>query len=346
MAGYSVDLRRSIARIHSIQGDDTAMKAWQAKAADVSKKVKAALWRPELSAMYDRYADDTWVSSLQHNNLRMMWLGAFDQEMADAFIADNLMNTSRFWTKMPMPSIAVSDPHFEDRKGNNWSGPSEGLTLQRAIRALEAYGHHAESVLAGLALTQALLNGCKTPKGCAFPQQIDPLTAIPEPGDGYGPMIMSLLEYTARRVGIVPLPQGEGGALLFSAAYNTTGVSTRYDQMLGDSVYSLRSKRMGGRVTASGELAGASFFNVTATAPHCDSTPCDHVVGVRVIVSAATKVTAVVGISDTPVTVSLSLAAGQVSFTVKPNEEWSIVAGGGKLKATLAKSTPFSPPHG
>ena len=60
--------------------------------------------------------------------------------------------------------------------------------------------------------------------GCAFPQQIDPLTAIPEPGDGYGPMIMSLLEYTARRVGIVPLPQGEDGTLLFSAAYTEAGV--------------------------------------------------------------------------------------------------------------------------
>jgi len=93
-------------------------------------------------------------------------------------------------------------------------------------------GHHAESILAGLALTSALLSGCGGSSGgpshsgdgvnsgsssgssidsvCHYPQQINPFTAIPEPGDGYGPMIMSLLEYTARRVGIVPLPRGTG----------------------------------------------------------------------------------------------------------------------------------------
>ena len=163
--------------------------------------------------MHDRYADDdSWVPTLTHNNLRMMWLGLFDQTMADAFVRDNLMNTSRFWTKMPLPSIAVSDPHFNNEGSNNWSGDPEGLTLQRTIRALEAYGHHAESLMVGAALTRALLSlpGCSNTTAttsatrtttCAFPQQINPFTALPQSGDGYGPMIMSLLEYTARRVG-------------------------------------------------------------------------------------------------------------------------------------------------
>ena len=64
-----------------------------------------------------------------------------------------------------------------------------GLTLQRAIRALESYGHHAESVLLGLALTDALLRapGCAAnASACGFPQQIDPFSGVPEPGDGYG----------------------------------------------------------------------------------------------------------------------------------------------------------------
>jgi len=162
--------------------------------------------------MFDRYADNSWVTSLQHNNLRAMWLGLFDQGMADAFVRVNLMNRSRFFTKMPLPSISVSDDHFEDDSGNNWSGAPEGLTLQRAIRALESYGHHAESVLIGLALTEAcksdrliaslsgpscdLANpdsiavlrspGCAANGSrCAFPQQVSPSTGVPEPGDGY-----------------------------------------------------------------------------------------------------------------------------------------------------------------
>ena len=117
-----------------------------------------------------------------------MWHGAFDQSMADAFVEHHLMNKSEFWTKMPLPSIAINDHRFVARSsGNDWSGPPEGLTLQRAIRALENYGHVAESVLVGERLIAALLSspGCNATSsvGCRFPQQIDPLTALPYSGD-------------------------------------------------------------------------------------------------------------------------------------------------------------------
>jgi hypothetical protein len=123
-----------------------------------------------------------------------MWHGAYDQDMADQFVSTHLMNRSEFFTKAPLTSIAASDQRFKDAKGNNWSGPLEGLTVQRAIRALESYGHHAESILIGLALTAALLprEGQRGKVvGGSYPQQIDPFTAIPEQGDGYGPMIIS-----------------------------------------------------------------------------------------------------------------------------------------------------------
>ena len=64
---------------------------------------------------------------------------------------------SEFWTPTPLPSIAASDPRFENKEGNNWSGPPEGLTYQRAIRALESYGHHAELVLLGERQRQPVL---------------------------------------------------------------------------------------------------------------------------------------------------------------------------------------------
>jgi hypothetical protein len=57
--------------------------------------------------------------------------GIFDQTMADAFVSTHLMNKSEFWTPTPLPSIAASDPRFQNKDGNNWSGPPEGLTFQR-----------------------------------------------------------------------------------------------------------------------------------------------------------------------------------------------------------------------
>jgi hypothetical protein len=82
------------------------------------------------------------------------------------------MKKSEFWTQTPLPSISVSDSHFRNVDGNNWSGPPEGLTFQRAIRALENYGHHAELVLVGALQKRALLTTGK------FPQQINPFTSV------------------------------------------------------------------------------------------------------------------------------------------------------------------------
>ena len=208
-----------------------------------------------------------------------MWHGAYDQEMADQFVSAHLMNRSEFFTKAPLTSIAVSDQRFQNKKGNNWSGPPEGLTAQRAIRALENYGHHAESVLIGLALTAALLprtvGGGTSVVGGSYPQQIDPFTAIPEQGDGYGPMIMSFLEYTALRVGIVPRP--DRNALLWSGlqpARATTAYS--YSQRLGDLNFTLAIELSG---AFSGTRNGQPLFHASG--------------GVRVLTDLAGVVTEV-----------------------------------------------------
>ena len=351
MAGYSHDLRRALARICAFLSNATCESSWKTKAANVAAAVKAGLWRESKAAMYDRYSDDSWVPTLQHNNLRMMWLGAFSPAMADAFVAKHLMNTSEFWTKCPLPSIAASDPHFANSRGNNWSGPSEGLTFQRAIRALEAYGHHAESIMAGLALTTALLStpGCRTDVSkCQFPQQIDPFTAIPEPGEGYGPMIMSLLEYTARRVGIVAEPNATStdGKILFSAAYVASdgATETSYTQTLGRRHFALDSGLNVGAakqtVTTTATLGGKLLFNTICTT----SSGGDSIVGTRVATTLEGVVTAVVGIANVTQTCKLTAGTASAMLTVQPNEEWSIVSAAGKLTASLAKTTPFTRP--
>ena len=47
------------------------------------------------------------------------------------------MNRSEFWTPMPLVSIAISDRRFQNKDGNNWSGPPEGLTVQVCISIID-----------------------------------------------------------------------------------------------------------------------------------------------------------------------------------------------------------------
>jgi hypothetical protein len=324
MMGYAHDAARALARIASLQGDGAALAAWTARMADTSAALKEWLWREDLGAAFDRERDgaQAYVSTLVHNNVRAMWAGVFDQGMADAFVARHLMNRSEFFTATPLPSIAVSDPHFHDNAGNDWSGPPQGLTFQRAIRALESYGHHAELLLAGAQQRAAL---AKTMK---FPQQIDPFTSQPDSGDCYGPMLLSMLEYTALTTGIAVRPD----ALLWSAVDVSGGEQPQpafsYSQQLGDATFTLAAFANGSFV---GSRGGVQLFAASGS--------------VRVVTDAAGAVTGVVGAGAAPQAVELALpGAGQpVRLAVAPNEEWA-VSDDGKAPV-LTRKVPFVAPY-
>ena len=119
------------------------------------------------------------MNVLVHNNLRAMWHSAFSQDMADTFVARHLRNATEFWTSFPLPSIAADDPKYKPGiPRNSWAGPAEGLTYQRAVRALENYGYHSEITVLGGKLLDAI-NASKPdrasdPIGARFPQQWNP----------------------------------------------------------------------------------------------------------------------------------------------------------------------------
>ena len=170
---------------------------WRNKADDVRAKIKSYLWNEKKHACYDRDKNNEIMDILIHNNLRCMYFGSFDQQMADDFIKYHLMNPDEFWTPTPLPSIAANDPFFRNNSGNDWSGQPEGLTFQRSIRAMENYGHYAELSMIGQKFIEAMADSLK------FTQQIDPFTSKITPNlDGYGPSILASLEFISRMYGI------------------------------------------------------------------------------------------------------------------------------------------------
>jgi len=116
-----------------------------------------------------------------------------------------LLNPQEFWTPMPLPSIAANDPLYVSDEKNNWSGQPQGLTYQRAIRALENYGWHQLVPVLGMKLRDAIASG-ELPDGTfAFTQQYDTITGKPKFGGrtaDYGPAILAMLEYICRMWGV------------------------------------------------------------------------------------------------------------------------------------------------
>ena len=211
---FSYSARNTIAMIRTIQNDPEGSREWREKANCTARVMREHLWDERSGACFDRDSRGHVIPVLCHNNLRCMYWGSFTQEMANRFVNEHLTNPEEFMTRLPLPSVSVSDPMFRNAPENNWSGQCEGLTFQRALPALERYGYEKLAVRIGRIFLDTVIRG-----GYLFTQQYDPFTGEPsrvgmishapltensgEPcQDGYGPTALAVLEYIAALWGI------------------------------------------------------------------------------------------------------------------------------------------------
>jgi len=311
---YSYSGRATLAKISRELGNGREA-FWRAQADEVRRRVIEKLWDPARHACFDRDRTGRRLDELIHNNLRCMWYGLFTPELADAFIKHHLLNPAEFWTPVPLPSIAVNDPLYRNTEGNSWSGQPQGLTYQRAIGALENYGHYAEVTLLGKKLLPVVIRN-----GCKFTQQFDPQTGKPSgpKDDGYGPTILAVLEYLSRMHGIhLDVERGE----VWWSALDATQFSS--SQRWGQRTWSLSVDK--GHMTA--QLNGRELLRCT--------------VGARVVTDLEGRVRSIVGCAPTPQAIVLDAAGTQSKLAVKPNEVWRPDA----ARPILVRAGAFDYPH-
>ncbi|TAH09011.1 MAG: hypothetical protein EAZ13_01500 [Sphingobacteriia bacterium] len=308
--GYSYSCRDALAKISNIQKNGKE-KYWRNGADKVKQKMKDYLWLPTKNAYFYRNKFNEIIPSLTHNNLRAMYFGTMTQNMADGFIKDHLLNPAEFWTTMPLPSIAANDPYFRNISFNNWSGQPEGLTYQRAIGALENYGHLAEITLIG----KKLLN--KISESKIFTQQFDPFTGAQNGKDGYGPTILSVLEYYARMYGVYP----KNDTIHFNGLSADQPYS--YTQQLDKNCYKLVQEN--GLIT--GYLNGALLFKSTA--------------GIKLMTDMRGNILGIAGIDTIAKPIKLEINKKIYKGMIQPNGFYKIKDG----KIQLIKQVPFNYPY-
>ena len=290
---YSYTGRDVLARI-SKELNNGKEDYWRKKADDVRAKIKSYLWNENKHACYDRDKNNEVMGILIHNNLRCMYFGSFDQQMADEFVSHHLVNPKEFWTAMPLPSIAANDSFFRNISGNDWSGQPEGLTFQRSIRALENYGHYAELTMIGRKFLKSVGDSLK------FTQQFDTFTAtITKNLDGYGPTILASLEFISRMYGI-HLTQDR----VYWSCLNTPN-DYKYIQTWGDRVFKL--KTIGNQVVCS--INNKEVFSFSN--------------GIRLISDLSGKIIEVIGIETEKQKSNITYNGKTTSLNVLPNAVYS-----------------------
>jgi hypothetical protein len=294
---YSYAGRATLAKIARELGNGKEAH-WRAQAEEVRRRLINKLWVAERHACFDLDRKGRRLEELVHNNLRCMWYGIFTQEMADAFIKHHLLRTDEFWTPVPLVSIAASEPLFRSDSRNDWSGQPQGLTYQRAIGALENYGHYTEVTLLGRKLLPVLIRN-----GCTFTQQLDPFTGDPGGRDGYGPMILAALEYINRMHGIHLDVERDR---VWWSGLAAGGHDFTCSQRRGDTTWVLQCKDGQLRATVNGE---ESF---TASA------------GARIVTGLDGKLIEIVGIDPKQKQVTVRSKSNQWNLAVGPNQGYRL----------------------
>ena len=330
---YSCQTREVLGTISDLLGE-TDGDSWRQKAQDVRDVVRRMLWSAEKHACYDLDSDGNRMDVLVHNNLRCMYYGSFSQQMADDFIREHLLNPDEFWTKVPLPSIAVNDPCFRNINFNNWGGQSQGLTYQRAILALQQYGHHAEIRLLGRIWLHLLSDTGR------LVQQFDPFTGTPcvtrsegmapageetrryedvtlLDADTYGPTVLSALEYLSLMSGVnIACDQIRWSSL-------SDWPVCDYTQQLGNTEYRLTAKHGAMSAFCNNRL----LFSCTP--------------GVEILTDMAGTPLQLVGIDEKPVPVVFTQGKYTGRITIAPNEVWTFVSN----SLIKSGSVPFDYPY-
>jgi len=234
---FSYTARETLADIALIMGNTERAERWKKLAESIQKKITEYLWNDEKGICLDRDKNHKVMDTITHNSLRAMYWHSLTDYQAGRFMAKHLLNPDEFWTKMPLPSVAVNDPLFRNIRNNNWSGQVEALTYQRAIRAFENYGYEKYIPYLGRKLMGAI------GKNCIFVQQYDPFTGEPSivnhegMTDGYGPAMLSVLEYISRMYGVHIERDRVYWGTEATGLDGETQTECEYEQVWGDTVF-------------------------------------------------------------------------------------------------------------
>ncbi|MEX0763251.1 MAG: hypothetical protein WD208_03025 [Dehalococcoidia bacterium] len=138
---------RSLARLHLAAGDETASLAADARAARVEASLNEHCWDQERGQYVYLWGKDRRpITLLTAPSLFPVILQDTPRERVATVVERHLVNKNEFWTHLPVPSVAASEPTF-DPEGESliWRGPVCMNLNWFLARGLRHHGFNAEA---------------------------------------------------------------------------------------------------------------------------------------------------------------------------------------------------------
>jgi len=191
--------RVALAGMAKALGKSAEADRWAERAAQIRRLILSRLYVKEDAAFYDLDAENRFVRIRCDILSRVCGEHIPDQALFDDLWTRQIHNPKAFWTRVPLPSVALDDPMFvRPIPRNSWGGASQALTALRAGRWLDRYTRSAEFG----AMMDRWCEAIQADMG--FRQQLDPLSGeFTKQGEpDYSPAALVMLDYTWRLAGV------------------------------------------------------------------------------------------------------------------------------------------------
>lgn len=128
---------RTLQRMAQRLGFREEAKTWADRAESVAAEARKQFWNEEEGFFFDRAAPGgDWVKVWSSAGFLPLWAGIATKDQA-ARLAKHLRDPRKFWTPMPVPSVARDDPAFQP---DTWRGPVHVQTNYLIVSGLRLYG--------------------------------------------------------------------------------------------------------------------------------------------------------------------------------------------------------------
>ena len=129
--------QESLAKIASAIGQEKDAGMWRERAKAMARRLVDHSWDPEHGFFWARTMQAR-VNVRTPFNLFPLITGQMPAEIADRLVA-HLTDERQFWTRYPIPSVAIDDPKYSP--GKMWRGPTWVNVNYLLIEGLQRSGH-------------------------------------------------------------------------------------------------------------------------------------------------------------------------------------------------------------
>lgn len=245
--------RQYLARMARELGAEAEGAEWELKAKQSEQSLLRHCFDETDEFFYDVDRNGEFVRVQSDVLLRVLACETGDRALFDKVLRRYLLNTSKFFAKYPLTSVAMDDPRFDPSSAyNSWAGPTNFLTLIRTPHAFEHHGRYVELTW----VMQPILSAMS--RMTRFSQTLSPWTGEEGYTDTYSPSLLCVLDFVERMCGIMPTPEGEvwfTGLLPYPMDHGEeVAGETAYSRLVDGVLYELVNTRAGATVHRNGEV--------------------------------------------------------------------------------------------